>query len=229
MRTRPLGLVSICVAAGVLAAAATWLLMSGGDAQDPATAASAPVASVSTGAVAEAPARDGVLRGGIGVRGHWTIEVRNPDGTLDRREEFDNALVKSGKILAFLLTTHRHLREWRVWLMTGTDKYLALEEAGPSGKEEGSQYLHVAYSLKPELVLPTDGTDHFVRLTGKVNAIEDAQISEVKTYLSVCSDAACVESAAGHDLTLHALPQPISVLNGQQVFVTIEFRFETAS
>src|SRR4051812_28098741 len=29
---------------------------------------------------------------GVTLRGHWVIEVRNPDGTLVTRREFDNAL-----------------------------------------------------------------------------------------------------------------------------------------
>jgi hypothetical protein len=35
-------------------------------------------------------------REGIKVHGHWTIEVRNPDGTLVTRREFENSLVPNG-------------------------------------------------------------------------------------------------------------------------------------
>src|SRR2546423_15522419 len=33
---------------------------------------------------------------GIKVHGHWTIEVRNPDGTLVTHREFENALTSLG-------------------------------------------------------------------------------------------------------------------------------------
>jgi len=36
---------------------------------------------------------------GITVHGHWTIEVRNPDGTLASRRAFDNELINSGSTL----------------------------------------------------------------------------------------------------------------------------------
>ena len=39
-----------------------------------------------------APAPDSADGEGIEVHGHWTIEVRNPDGSLDERYEFENAL-----------------------------------------------------------------------------------------------------------------------------------------
>jgi hypothetical protein len=41
---------------------------------------------------------------GIKVHGRWTIDVRNPDGTLSSRHEFDNALTAGGAVyLARLL------------------------------------------------------------------------------------------------------------------------------
>jgi hypothetical protein len=41
---------------------------------------------------------------GIQVRGHWIIEVRDPDGTLADRREFENALTLSGaELLAEIL------------------------------------------------------------------------------------------------------------------------------
>lgn len=41
---------------------------------------------------------------GIEVHGHWTIEVKNPDGTLVTHREFENSLVPSGaELLASIL------------------------------------------------------------------------------------------------------------------------------
>src|SRR3989442_5421961 len=39
---------------------------------------------------------------GIKVHGHWTIEVRNPDGTLVTRREFENGLVGASGLAQIL-------------------------------------------------------------------------------------------------------------------------------
>ena len=46
-----------------------------------------------------ASASGGEYGEGINVHGHWTIEVRDPDGGLVERREFDNALI-GGSVLA---------------------------------------------------------------------------------------------------------------------------------
>jgi hypothetical protein len=42
-----------------------------------------------------APASSKPKSEGIKVHGHWTIEVRNPDGSLDKHVEFENSLIPS--------------------------------------------------------------------------------------------------------------------------------------
>ena len=61
-----------------------------------------------------------VLRGqgpaeGVKVHGHWVIEVRNVDGTLQLRREFENALTDMGRFaLSGLLTGEYTVSNWRV-------------------------------------------------------------------------------------------------------------------
>ena len=70
------------------------------------------VAALLTGNVGQAFAQSpaapsGGPREGIKVHGHWTIEVRNPDGTLVTRREFENALLPSGAaVIASLLAAN---------------------------------------------------------------------------------------------------------------------------
>jgi hypothetical protein len=52
---------------------------------------------------APAAKRAGGAREGIKVHGHWTIEIRNPDGTLASRSEFENSLQGGETLLAGLL------------------------------------------------------------------------------------------------------------------------------
>ncbi len=54
---------------------------------------------------------------GITVHGHWIIEVRNPDGKLATRREFDNSLTGSGSVLlANLLSGQASSGGWAIVL-----------------------------------------------------------------------------------------------------------------
>ena len=69
---------------------------------------------------------------GITVRGHWVIDVKNTDGTLASRTEFDNALVEAGQnTLAGLLMGGPPVSGWAVQLMDsdGLMYYLLAEKA----------------------------------------------------------------------------------------------------
>jgi hypothetical protein len=71
----------------------------------------------------------GGQREGIKVHGHWTIEVRNPDGTLSARHEFENALVDTGAVnLARLLSRANAPGMWGVSLYSpaGTPNCMAI-------------------------------------------------------------------------------------------------------
>jgi hypothetical protein len=66
------------------------------------------------GGVSHADPSDGA-REGIKVRGHWVIEVRDPDGTLSHRHEFENALTSSGQqVLARVLAGWGTQEEWMI-------------------------------------------------------------------------------------------------------------------
>src|SRR5713226_6208411 len=47
---------------------------------------------------ASAASESGGQKEGIKVHGHWTIDVRNPDGTLVTHREFENSLAASGTL-----------------------------------------------------------------------------------------------------------------------------------
>lgn len=52
---------------------------------------------------------------GIKIHGHWVIEVRNPDGTLATRREFDNALSITGQ--ASLVSLLGRVNSVGLWLI----------------------------------------------------------------------------------------------------------------
>jgi len=61
---------------------------------------------------------------GIKVHGHWVLEVRNADGTLASRREFENALLAGGNVgsgmLATVLSGGASVGGWLVQLTFGT-------------------------------------------------------------------------------------------------------------
>jgi hypothetical protein len=62
----------------------------------------------------------GAQKEGIKVHGHWTIDVRNPDGTLVTHSEFENALTAGGAAtLSAILTRSVEPGFWRVILESG--------------------------------------------------------------------------------------------------------------
>jgi hypothetical protein len=53
---------------------------------------------------------------GIKVHGGWTIEIRNPDGSLASRHEFENALYGGQQLLAGLLGNVYSDVTWGIWM-----------------------------------------------------------------------------------------------------------------
>lgn len=91
----------------------------------PANSASAPrtqtpPSAAQAVAVAGPPATGGA-REGIKVHGHWTVDVRNPDGTLDKHVEFENSLIQSlgPNLLVGMLTGEYTPGPWMI-LIAGT-------------------------------------------------------------------------------------------------------------
>src|SRR5208337_4944362 len=67
-------------------------------------------------AAEEKPAGDGKHEG-IKVHGHWTIEVRNPDGKLVAHREFENSLtIPGGVVLSQVLARQNSVGAWSIFL-----------------------------------------------------------------------------------------------------------------
>ncbi len=75
------------------------------------------VLALSTMAVAQEKLA-GAPSEGIKVHGHWTIEIRNPDGSLASHSEFENSLADSGKWhLAGILGKFYTVDAWEIVLV----------------------------------------------------------------------------------------------------------------
>ncbi len=167
---------------------------------------------------------------GIRVRGHWTIEVRDPDGTLVERREFENALVipAGAALLAQVMARSLSIGGWRVEL-----------HLGPAGQicDDGSGnplQCVIVESTDPSVALNNYfGTLTFavsvgqIELTGSAVAQRNGDIGDVATFNLVCggtvAPATCPGDPTGNvtDLTATTLATPVAVLTGQQVQVNV--------
>jgi hypothetical protein len=163
---------------------------------------------------------------GIKVHGDWVIEVRNPDGSLAERREFENALTAMGEIL---LTTSLARQFYPgVWgvLVTG----------GPNPQPCGNAAPACLMREPITSNLDSWSATHFSTLTvaalqnprrlelqGTFDAPQDGVINQVQTIncFGGPDPATCnnTQVITGTNIT------DVNVLEGQQVLVTVRISF----
>lgn len=176
---------------------------------------------------------------GIKIHGRWIIEVRNQDGVLASRLEFNNALVPTAgaRALAGLLGRfYRHIQLWEIFLETPEvgvcagwppefpscriQEYLG---AGPAPMGTLSVFVPT-FVVGGGVTIPDTGT---IELRGMTQFAAQGTIRRVATNLNLCRDAACQssEGPSFYNFTSHTLPSPIPVAANQVVQVTVVFSF----
>lgn len=166
---------------------------------------------------------------GITVHGHWVIEVREPDGALVSRHEFDNALGYGGaETLAELLARDVSMGWWQIEVDTISDGYhwcegVACTIAEPTAPNAGDP------GVFPNLVVSVVGGGDELQLSGSFTPPSDDSIDDVITYASTCVFGEPLENCAGviplYGFSYTTLGTPVSVLAGQQVLVRVTFSF----
>jgi hypothetical protein len=152
---------------------------------------------------------------GLKVRGHWAIDIRQPDGTLVEHVEFDNALQDGGKgLLSRLLSRQNSTGLWSVAFRSGGqvqacgwyDCYMAEPNAD---RVEAPSF---AKNLTVESV------GHRIVLRGSTTVTEDGEISVVFTTLGTCSSTerpyAC-RDISDVPFTSHNLSPRMAFTSGQ--------------
>lgn len=141
-------------------------------------------------AAAQAP-RGGPIEG-IKVHGHWEIEVRNPDGSLATRTEFENALLAGNTVISDLMQGFAVPGRWVV------------RASGVCGTGSGSVtttcYMVPAGSVTtaaPELfeTLTVIDLGPNLQLFGSFTAAIDGSISSVGTDMVGCGTATARNTA----------------------------------
>ncbi|MBF8265772.1 MAG: hypothetical protein HW384_1636 [Dehalococcoidia bacterium] len=190
--------------------------------------APAPVAPSSGEA---APTRPGVE--GIKVSGHWTIEVREPDGRLVSRQEFENALMTLGaESLAGFLAREQTTGWWRLNLNgTSSTSHACLSSGTPFPCliGESSDTGTFSYLFKTLVVSSVgSGATAKMKSSGTLTAQKDGDIGTVSTWVGRCANTIAPNTGCGNTFylfTQKTLTAPVSVLLNQQVVVTVEIGF----
>lgn len=175
---------------------------------------------------------------GIKVHGHWTIEVRNPDGTLVTHREFENSLVgPSFNLLPQILSRTLTVGFWAV-LLDGTGGG-PCSSAGCEVSEAGSP-LFSGYVSSNNLQVSTAGippNGNVLRtqlvFAGTATALASSAVNQVQTVLTYCANtiapgtvpANATSCQLGFSFTSAGLAAPIQVSNGQTIAVTVNISF----
>lgn len=168
---------------------------------------------------------------GIKVHGHWTIEVRNPDGTLVTHREFENSLQPSGgALLANIIagtTFSAGQTQGAVW---------AVDCLGTVNGGRGIELLDTRGTLTPPqgpafgqyqtLTVTVDSFGELVLSGTGLTSLGSGQLFSVATYLNDCIFSVCrFGFSTSNIVTSTTLSSPISVFAGQTVAVTVAISF----
>jgi hypothetical protein len=188
---------------------------------------------------AQATSQSGGPQEGIKVHGHWTIDVRNPDGSVASHTEFDNALAPStgfggggASLLAMLLGGERSAGQWNVFIHgTGpNDGPCVPAQTPPNGIACGIQQPALRVDVPRTNSLPNRSIGT-VELSGSFTVRNStAAIGRVETRMYACGgDAApsTCELVNAQDLpfTSHTLGTAIPVARDQIVQVKVVISF----
>ncbi len=167
---------------------------------------------------------------GIKVHGHWSIVIKDSDGSVASRHEFENSLAPPGGP-GFLT---------QVMARAGTPGYygIKLVNSQAVGSACGavvctiSEPANVA-AVSTNLTVTSAANPFAAVLQGSFQASSAGDIAQVITYLNLCqpsvSPTACPGSGAflfvAVPFTDRTLPAPITVQVNQIVQVTVTFTF----
>ena len=157
----------------------------------------------------EKPSRDG-SREGIKVHGHWTIEVRNPDGTVVTHREFENSLLPGGAAyLAGCMVNGCAQTTWKIRLRAGSS-------ASSICPGTGSDLIGVCDISAAATTGQPSGS---IVLNASLTAAGPGSIDYVKSGNAVTGIAFNGTQEAGFTLAFLSAPQ--SVAAGQILQVTV--------
>jgi hypothetical protein len=159
----------------------------------------------------------------VGVRGFWSIVVKNPDGTLASKTEFENAYVPTAT-LSLLLARQRFMRGMEVRLRGDSCRD---DQATPA-----SCRLHEPDSNEPaaphrslNLSATENGSNLILQGSVIANPNDQGTVNAVEVRVNMCEGAGACGTRSDAALTFHEFANPIPVQEGQQIQVTVNISF----
>jgi hypothetical protein len=176
---------------------------------------------------------------GIKVHGRWAIDIRNADGSLASRHEFNNSLTTAGvsvggnAVLAGLLGRQfGTVGDWHVmiWRACGT-------ESSPQGcriseptfpNQSSGVFRNLRITVPTHTVsFPAIGSREIptgtVEFAGEATATLNRSIEAVSTQMGLCPTGTNCFMVS--DITSHTLETPIPVVAGQIIQVRVVLSF----
>jgi hypothetical protein len=181
----------------------------------------------------------GAHKEGIKVHGHWTIDVRNPDGTLVTHREFENALELTGaRATARMFARQLSPGVWEIEVAN-----FPLAAGGPCVIDSVPRPCWIAEATSPFPNSPTyfktltltvtpmgeQNADALV-LSGTATASNASQINFVRTIMRICAPTTPTATCLGdgvneYNMTRADLATPINVVATQIIQVTVVISF----
>jgi hypothetical protein len=166
-------------------------------------------------------------RQGIYVRGAWILEVRDPDGSLVTRREFQNALTDAGRqLIAQYLARVTTPGSWAI-------AFAGAPHPCPSPFACVITEPRVPGAASPNLSKNLTVASNPLRLSGNFTAPQAGSITSVGTYQGLCNSSTTPANCTtvglnpSNQITGTTI-SPVSVTAGQQVALTVTISFETA-
>jgi hypothetical protein len=197
----------------------------------------APVPNAALSPVVASSAPGSAPQEGIKVHGHWTIEVRNPDGSIAERREFENAVYQpnGSQALTSFLSRQASVGGWGIsmWSSTINDDAFVPgsgciigEPAWPYNAE--NYFKNLTISTRHD-VSDTEDVYRLI-LSGSATALRDGKIDRVETIVALlrASEPPSESYATPFGIspvTMKLLVSAVNLSAGQQVLVTVVISF----
>ena len=164
---------------------------------------------------------------GIKVHGHWVLEIKNPDGSLAKRREFENSLAPTGAALlsALLGSAQIHVGGWGVSILIGSGNTQTTLVIGQSTVEcQGVSNCIANLTVTSDSNYSTSQPTTIV-LSGQTmgSPVSDV-INSVQSNVGPCSSGLCYTGVTGYIFT-SAPVTGLSVQAGQTITATVTISF----